>query len=65
MQITSPILIKARDAEKMLNISERTLWSQSTPRGPIPTIRINRSIRYRPKDLEAFAQEMRITPENH
>ena len=41
------LLLTPRDAAKALAISEKTLWTLSAPRGPIPTIRVGeRSIRY-------------------
>lgn len=41
------LLLTARDAAKALAISEKTLWTLTTPRGPIPAIRVGeRSLRY-------------------
>lgn len=48
------ILMTAKDAAKSLAISPRTLWSL-TASGDIQAIRIGRSVRYRPSDLEQFA----------
>lgn len=36
----SPLLaLRPREAARALNISERTLWAQTQPRGPIPCLR--------------------------
>lgn len=53
----TPILLSAREAAKVLALSERTLWGLTAPRGPIPTARIGRSVRYRLSDLETFAAQ--------
>jgi predicted DNA-binding transcriptional regulator AlpA len=42
-----PLLVTSRQAARLLSISEKTLWSLSSPRGPIPTVRVGvRSVRY-------------------
>jgi hypothetical protein len=41
-----PILFTPREAAKALRISEKTLWSMTVPRGPIPSVRLGRSVRY-------------------
>jgi excisionase family DNA binding protein len=49
------LLLTAREAAKALAISEKTLWSLTTPRGPIPAIRVGeRSIRYSVAALEKW-----------
>jgi predicted DNA-binding transcriptional regulator AlpA len=49
------LLLTARDAARALAISEKTLWTLSAPRGPIPTIRVGeRSIRYSVAALEKW-----------
>jgi excisionase family DNA binding protein len=48
-----PLLVNARDAARLLAISERTLWSL-TAAGDIPVIRIGRAVRYDPRDLQAW-----------
>lgn len=49
------LLLTARDAARALAISEKTLWSLTTPRGPIPAIRVGeRSLRYSVRALEEW-----------
>ena len=36
----SPLALRPCDAAKALGISQRTLWALTTPRGPIPCIRV-------------------------
>jgi excisionase family DNA binding protein len=43
---TSPLLLTPREAAQTLATSERTLWSLTAPRGPIPVVRLGRSVRY-------------------
>lgn len=47
-------LWNSRKNAQYLGISERSLWSFTTPRGCLPAVRIGRSIRYSPADIAAF-----------
>jgi hypothetical protein len=49
----SPLLLTAREAAEVLRISEKKLWSLSSPRGPIPVVRLDRSVRYAVAELQA------------
>jgi excisionase family DNA binding protein len=52
------LLVKSVEAAKLLSISEKTLWSLTAPRGPIPAIRVGeRSIRYSVAALEQWIAE--------
>ena len=46
-------LLSAKQAAKILAISERKLWSLTTSRD-IPCVRIGRAVRYDVADLRAF-----------
>ncbi len=48
------LLLKPREAAASLSISERSLWANTTPRGPIPCVRIGGSVRYAPEALQAY-----------
>lgn len=48
------LLLKSRQAAPVLEISERQLWAQTTPRGPIPCVRIGNCVRYSPEALQAY-----------
>jgi excisionase family DNA binding protein len=50
-----PILMNTREAARALSISERKLWDLTAPRGPIPSLKFGRSVRYRPEDLREWA----------
>jgi excisionase family DNA binding protein len=55
-QSIEPMLLTARQAAKLLNISERTLYAR-TADGSITVVRIgNRGIRYDPADLVAWIE---------
>jgi excisionase family DNA binding protein len=43
---STPLLLTPREAAQALATSERTLWSLTAPRGPIPVVRFGRSVRY-------------------
>ncbi|QDS94891.1 Helix-turn-helix domain protein [Roseimaritima multifibrata] len=59
MSISSPLLLSVADAAKMLATSERSLFRLTAPRGPIPPIRIGRSVRYSVDDLQAYVDSRR------
>ena len=52
-QTIEPMLLTARQAARILSISERTLWSL-TKHGQIPAVRIGRAVRYDPADLRRW-----------
>lgn len=45
------LLIRSREAARMLNISERTLYAMTAPRGPIVSVRIGRADSTNPRVL--------------
>lgn len=45
------LLVPARDAARMLSVSERTLYSMTAPRGPIAPVRIGRADSGNPRVL--------------
>ena len=58
------LLIPARDAARMLSVSERTLWGITAPRGSLPCVRIGARCLYSPDALRAWivAQEANPPP---
>lgn len=56
---SQPIALRPRDAASALGLSERTLWAQSAPRGPIPCVRLGGSVLYIVSDLVAFLAAQR------
>ncbi len=48
------LLLKPRQAAPVLEISERQLWAQTQPRGPIPCVRIGNCVRYSPEALQQY-----------
>lgn len=57
-----PLAIPLRDAARMFSISERTLWSLTAPRGPIPCVRLGRSVRYSIAVLQRYLETGRAKP---
>lgn len=51
------LLLTTREAAYRLGISTRYLWNITSPRGPIPVVRLGRKTFYRPQDLENFVAE--------
>lgn len=54
-------LLSTRDAATALSISERTLFTL-TERGDILAVRIGRSVRYDPADLQRFVEQSKSRP---
>ena len=48
------LLLRLPQAARALAVSQRTLWGLTTPRGPIPCVRIGRSVRYAADDLQRW-----------
>jgi excisionase family DNA binding protein len=48
------LLLSAREAAKVLSVSERTLWSWTSPRGTIPTVRLGHRVLYSILALEQW-----------
>jgi hypothetical protein len=49
------LLLKPSQTARALSISERTLWSITAPRGPLPAIKVGRrGVRYSLRDVEAW-----------
>ena len=48
------LLLKPHEVAARLSISERQLWAQTRPRGPIPCVRIGSCVRYAPDALKAL-----------
>jgi excisionase family DNA binding protein len=53
-----PLLVDAREAARLLSISERTLWTL-TDQGELPRVKIGRSVRYSVRDLERYIEGQR------
>lgn len=47
-----PLLLRQREAARMLSMSERGLWNHTVPRGEIPAIRIGRCVLYPVPELK-------------
>ncbi len=59
--IAPTLLLTAREAAQALRISEKTLWSLTQPRGPIPVVRVGqRSVRYSVAALEQWIAEQQV-----
>lgn len=56
---TDKLLLTTREAARALSLCERTLWSITAPRGPLPCVRIGGSVRYSPDDLRAYIESHR------
>jgi excisionase family DNA binding protein len=51
-----PLLVDSRRAAKLLSVSERTVWSITAPRGPLPAVRIGRAVRYSVEAIRAYVE---------
>lgn len=59
--IVEKLSLRPREAAMAIGISERTLWSLSAPRGPIPCVRIGngkrRSVLYSVAGIQAWLSQ--------
>jgi hypothetical protein len=55
------LLLSAREAAAALSICEKTLWTYTVPRGPIPLTRIGSRTLYAVADLQAFIHSQNKT----
>lgn len=53
------LLLTAREASTAMAVCQKTLYSLTVPRGPIPAIRIGRAVRYDVNDLRNFIDQQR------
>lgn len=56
-----PGLLSAKEAADYLSIGARSLWARTAPRGPIPSVRFGRAVRYPIEGLDAFIAESSAT----
>ena len=54
-----PLLLRSRDAARILGIGQRLLWSMTAPRGPIPCVRLGRRVLYPLVELEALIDSLK------
>lgn len=50
-------LMTLDEVAEFLNLSPRTVWGKSSPRGTIPVIQIGRSIRYCPNAIQEWMSQ--------
>jgi excisionase family DNA binding protein len=55
------MLLRPKDASRMLALSERTLWSMSQA-GLLPCVRVGKSVRYAPDDLAEWVKRAKASP---
>ncbi|HZZ78460.1 MAG TPA: helix-turn-helix domain-containing protein [Gemmataceae bacterium] len=59
--IVPPQLLSVGQAAKALNIGERTLFSISAPRGPLPVVRIGNRVLYDMADIARYIESQKTT----
>lgn len=52
--IADRLLLTPRETALVLSVCEKTLWSMTHPRGPIPCLRLGRSVRYPVEALREY-----------
>jgi len=55
--LPAKLLLGGREAAELLSVCQRTLWSMTAPRGPIPCVQIGRSVRYPVGELREWIQK--------
>jgi excisionase family DNA binding protein len=57
------ILINSAEAAKLLNVSEKTLWNHTAPRGKcIPAVRLGKTVRYSRAALDSWVATQSSLP---
>jgi hypothetical protein len=52
--IPEKLLLSAGDTSRMLSICDKTLWSMTAPRGPIPVVKIGSRVLYSVSALQKW-----------
>ncbi len=58
-------LLKGKEAAERMKISTRKLWDLTAPRGTLPCVRIDGSVRYKAEDLEQWITQNRVSVNSH
>jgi len=61
--MNSPKYLTEKDVSEITGFALQTLRNHRHFSKGIPYLKINRSIRYRPEDIEAYMERCRIEPE--
>jgi len=61
MPETAALLLRDKDVAKLTNLSIATIYRATEPRGRLRAIRIARTVRYTPRDVQDWIDEMRAT----
>lgn len=56
---SQPLLVTPIEAAKLLSVSPRKLWGMTAPRGPLPVVRLGRTVRYSVGDLANALEKLR------
>lgn len=56
------LLLRPREAADAMGVCEKTLWSLTSPRGPIPCVRLGTAVRYSPDALQRWIREQEGRP---
>ena len=59
-KLPNKLLVDSKEACRLLSLGERSLWSMTAPRGPIPSVRIGRCVRYSVTSLEEFVRRAAV-----
>ncbi len=59
-KLPNKLLVDSKEACRLLSLGERNLWSMTAPRGPIPSVRIGRCVRFSVASLEEFVRRSEV-----
>lgn len=60
-KLPDKLLVGSKEAAELLSAGSRTLWTMTAPRGPIPSVRVGRAVRYSVSSLAEFIRKSEIT----
>lgn len=58
------LLVSAKEASKLLGVSERWLWNSTAPRGKIPCVKLGDRVLYSPDELREYIRSRVVRQAN-
>lgn len=55
-------LLSAREVAELMGVSECTIYRLANQKGGIKAVKVGRSVRFRPADLEAYLRAREVKP---
>ena len=60
----SAALLSIREASKLLNLCEKSVWNHAAPRGTLPVVRIGSRLLFRREDIDRWIESRVVRAES-